>query len=473
MWSQRIILSFLLFMIFLSCVDKDNKEKRTVKNVLFIAIDDLRPELPVYQKSRVEAPIMDNLANSSLIFNNAFCQFSWCSPSRSSLLTGMRPDHIQVTDLSTHFRDTRPEVVTLPQYFKNNGYLTLGYGKIFHNDTSLQDALSWSEPCWLPPVKQPILAYANPANQEIASRHQGKSFPTEKFDGPDNAYPDGQVTEKALAALEKINNSEPFFLAVGFYKPHLPFTAPKKYWDLYKKEDLKFSKPNKPPTDAPPFIFRSWSEPGSYYKASDKEPFNDSLSLELVHGYYACISFIDAQIGKLIDGLKIKGVFENTLIVLWGDHGWKLGEYGRWSKHSNLSLDTRVPFMISHPELKSARKINQVVELIDLYPTLITMAGLPPVNNRPGQDLSILLNDDQAVLKKDFAVSQIEHEGYQGYSLKTKAYRFTEWNNEEGDTHFELYDQKQDSLETRNLALLDRYKPVVDSLKIKLRNIIN
>jgi iduronate 2-sulfatase len=417
-------------------------------NVLFISIDDLRPELGCYGVDYVKSPAIDKLAEGGTLFTNAFCQLSHCAPSRSSIMTGLRPEECGVLDLKTHFREKVPEVVTLPQHFKNNGYLCYAFGKVYHNDLALQDSLSWSGECWFPPVEEPIYAYALPDN--IIRQQSGKavrSYPTEAADVPDNYYPDGMITDKVIEELHQLKNSgKLFFIAAGFYKPHLPFNAPKKYWDLYQPEEIPLSDIRNSPEGSPEYLFRKWSEPGSYYGVYQEEPFSDSLQLELKHGYLACVSYIDAQIHKIVQALDELNLKENTIIVIWGDHGFKLGEYGRWSKHSNLDVDTRVPLIIFHPGEKGKRE-NKLAELVDVYPTLVNLAGIPEVRHTNGVDLF-------SESAKGFAISQIEHEGFTGYSIRTSDYRYVIWFNREKTeiTFRELYDLRTNSMELKNVA---------------------
>jgi len=445
-------------------------------NILFIAIDDLRPELGCFGAEKVKSPNIDKLASEGTVFTRAYCQMSWCSPSRTSLLTGLYPANTGVVDLKTHFRNVIPEVKTLPQHFKENGYTTLGFGKIFHNDTALQDSLSWSRKAWLPPGN-PIQAYALEENLKVARANDAhKATATEKADVPDNAYPDGQTTDRALAALQELSNSgEPFFLGVGYYKPHLPFTAPAKYWDMYQKEDLALSNIRQLPENAPSYIFRDWSEPGSYYDTPDNEPFSDSLSLHLLHGYYACVSFIDAQVGRLVNELETLGMAQNTIIVLWGDHGFKLGEYSRWSKHSTMDIDTRVPLVVAVPwaGVKST-KVEGIVELVDLYPTLCELAGLSqPEQKHDGTSFARFTHSPNDV-GKNYAYSTIIHDGMQGHSLKTSHYRFTTWFHAENPKKMEiaeLYDHVHDPDETKNLYNDAAFQEVVADLQEKLNSL--
>ena len=436
------------------------------KNILFIAIDDLRPELKCYGQDYVHSPNIDRLAENGAVFQRAYCSVSWCAPSRTALMTGLRPSTTDVMDLKTHFRKKLPNVVTLPQFFKEKGYTSLGFGKLYHNDSTMQDRPSWNEPCWIP-EGEPILAYATEENQQIAAASKyNKATATEAADVPEAAYPDGQVAQKAIQTLKELKSTgNPFFLGVGFYKPHLPFTAPKKYWDLYDQETIPLAEMTELPQNASEYIFREWSEPGSYAGIKQPEPYPDSLSRHLKHGYLACVSFIDAQVGKLLNELENQNLAENTIVVIWGDHGWKLGEYGRWSKHSNMEIDTRVPLIIYVPG-DEPKVVADIVESIDIYPTLAELAGFEIPQNLAGENLFHK--------KRNFAISEIPRDSVTGHSIRTKDFRYIEWRkNENGKVvDAEFYDHRKEEPEKINKADLLLFETVIDSLQVRLKTLI-
>jgi len=430
-------------------------------NILLITIDDLRPELGCYGTDYIHSPHIDRIASEGFRFNLAYCSMSWCAPSRTSLLTGLRPGTTGVMDLQTHFREKLPDAITLPQYFKQNGYTSLGFGKVYHNDPKMQDSLSWTGKCWIPPGENPIQAYATEENLQLASNDPYyKANATESADVPDDAYPDGQVTLQAIQALRKLQESEsPFFLGVGFYKPHLPFTAPSKYWNLYKRDEIPLSSLTDFPTGSSPYMFRSWSETGSYQDINIPEPYPESLARRLKHGYAACVSFIDAQVGMIMNEMENLGLLENTIIVIWGDHGWKLGEYGRWSKHSNMEVDTRVPLIIKVPGQKP-EVIHHIVETIDIYPTLARLAGLEVPKNLDGEDL--------LHKTREFALSQITHDSITGYSVRTTDFRYIEWKSpDQTEEPFEkeLYDHRKSGKEMINLSNDSASQPHIPGLQ--------
>jgi len=470
----RVTLSILLLSLNNGCSPRENSSY-TYPNILFIAIDDLRPELGCYGVSEVYSPNIDRLARQGTVFTRAYCQMSWCSPSRTSLMTGLYPHHTEVLDLQTHFRSTIPSITTLPQHFKESGYTALSFGKVYHNSQELQDSLSWSVPAWLPDHPNPIQAYALKSNQKIAqSNPYHKATATEQARVPDTAYPDGQTTVQAIKAMQHLAQSpRPFFLAVGYYKPHLPFTAPAQYWNHYQPEEIELSLLKELPEGSPPYLFREWSEPGSYLNVPKQEPFPDSLSTHLKLAYYASITFIDAQIGQLLHNLERLGLAENTIVVLWGDHGFKLGEYGRWSKHSTMEIDTKVPLILSVPGARENRnRVDGILELVDLFPTLCDLAQIPyPDQPSDGKSFANFITNPQ-VVGKESAYSTIIHEGRQSHSLRSNQYRFSAWYDHDHPTEplaIELYDLASNSLETKNLANTPEYQTVVNHFLQKLQ----
>ena len=462
--ASLLAVGILLISSLISLKQRDAAPARP--NVLFIAIDDLRPELSCYGDTLVKSPNIDRLAASGLLFERAYCQQAVCSPSRTSLLTGLRPDSTHVYDLTTHFRTTVPDVVTLPQHFKNNGYVTAWWGKLFH--ANLLDPISWTrqgqqmEPAnWR--------AYVTEANKEIADRNKGAGPAFERADVPDNAYPDGKIAEKAIETLREIKN-KPFFLAVGFYKPHLPFTAPKKYWDLYQRSDFKIPARQTPPDNAPALASTGWGELRNYADIPAKGPLADEQARNLIHGYHACVSYTDAQIGKVLDELKRLGLEKNTIVVLWGDHGWKLGDYGQWCKHTNFEIDTRVPLMVRVPGMKTAgQKTKALVELVDLYPFLCDAANLPKPAHLQGTSFAPLLSKPNRSWNETTLSQYPRGNDIMGYSLRTDRYRFTRWLKSDGTVvATELYDLQKDPNSTMNVAAEGDYKAEIPKLEAQL-----
>jgi len=422
-------------------------------NVLFISADDLRVE-PL-----AKTPNLDRLAARSRVFTNAHCQQAVCNPSRASLFTGLRPDTLRVWNLATHFRDTTPGAVTLPEHFKNHGYTTLGIGKNFHNWMhQLQgDPQSWSAPEEMHwgnhGSDTPKVAGELPPNL-------AKDPKCECREVPDDAYIDGRIAARALDRLREFKqNGEPFFLSVGFWKPHAPFNAPKKYWDLYQRDRI----PLPDPADWPAGTDRIAWHNSREILGWGKQPRSLSADAvrELRHGYLAAISFLDAQIGVVLDELESLGLAGNTIVVLWSDHGFHLGEHTLWAKTSNFDLDTRVPLLISNPGLtEPGARSSSPVELLDLYPTLVDLCQLPARQELEGVSLRPIL-DKPAATVKAAALSQFPRPSYyegrpefMGYSARSATHRYTEWRDwSSGKVRArELYDHQADPKETLNLA---------------------
>lgn len=451
-------------------------------NVLFIAIDDLKPMLGAYGDDTVISPQIDRLAERGTVFLNNHCQVPICGPSRASLLTGLRADTTQVYDLKTKMRDIDPDILTLPQHFRNNGYETVGMGKIFDprcvDGREFQDKPSWSLPFMYFYGKLPSAAgFVNPDTIEwIRSQTdaQGKPVPEWNLKGipptegsedvPDNAYSDGAMAEAATEWIGKLAATDkPFFLAVGFQKPHLPFIAPKKYWDLYERDQFELAEYREAPEGTPEFTLQPGWEIRGNYDVPKRGPFPEALQRELIHGYHACVSYIDAQVGKLMEALEASGQADNTIIVLWGDHGWHLGDHSMWCKHSVYEQATRSPLIIAAPGQKAtATRVASPTEFTDLFPTLCELAGLDRPAALEGESLLPLLKDPSGQVR-ELALSQYfrspDGKPLSGYSFRSGRYRYTEWREINGPTQKgdgavyarELYDYQTDPLETRNL----------------------
>ena len=429
-------------------------------NVLFIAVDDLRVELGCYGNATVKTPHIDRLAARGTLFERAYCQQAVCNPSRASLLTGLRPDTLRVWDLPTHFRRTHPDIVTLPQLFKQQGYFAQDVGKVFHNyrqDEWKGDPVSWSVPAVMHygshSHDQPKVT--GPLPDDLATLRQ-----TECRDVPDKAYYDGRVATAAVQALQAIKDRT-FFLAVGFWKPHLPFNAPKKYWDLYDREQIDLPVPGEAPLGGPSIALANIGLGGN-------RQLTDEQIREARHGHLAAISYLDTQVGKVLDELDRLELTDRTIIVFWSDHGLHVGERGMWGKNTNFELDTHVPLIISSPDhqYKSGSRAGGLVELLDLYPTLIDLCELPVPHTLEGVSLRPLLEDPNSVVKP-VALSQHPRPknprgmsfldsppDVMGYSLRTDRYRYTEWREFQSGTIVarELYDHQSDPLELNNMV---------------------
>lgn len=478
------------------------------KNILFIAIDDMKPLLGCYGDQIAQTPVMDKLASQGALFTNAYCQQAVSGPSRASLLTGMCPDNTKVWDLKTLIRSKNPNVVTLPQYFKEHGYHVVGIGKIFdpRSVDSRKDIISWSdnfmdeEPFLNTKYGKPIMAhyqgdeiralykkYLEEAKSKGLKNKKAEQYAfkyikmtTECANVPDNAYLDGATAEGAVQFIADYKSDKPLFLAVGFKKPHLPFCAPKKYWDMYERNNMPLAEYRKKAQGSPDFAYHKCGELQSYSDIPELISFSDidnvilpeNKQRELIHGYYACISYTDAQIGKVINALEKKGILKNTIIVLWGDHGWHLGDHGLWNKHTNFEHATHVPMIIIDPSSRH-HKISHPVEFLDIYPTLCELTGLPIPSHTDGQSLaSVIKGKKKETVLKPYAASQYPRVNKMGYSIRDGRYRYTIWvdwknKNTNPDKIYaeELYDYEKDPNETVNLISDKKYSKAIEQMR--------
>jgi arylsulfatase A-like enzyme len=505
-------------------------QKKEKPNVLFIAIDDLKPILGCYGNEIIKTPNIDRLANIGTVFLNNYCQQAVCGPTRASLMTGKRPDYTKVWDLKTTMRSINPDIVSIPQYFASQGYSTQGIGKVYDPrcvDKKI-DEPSWTVPYYKTDLKyyadgfeEPVLGrYQLPETRALAEKYINEALSqgmkkneandyamkkikptTECADVPDNAYNDGANILQAKDILKDLSKSSvPFFFAVGISKPHLPFVAPKKYWDLYSRADMPIEKFQEKPKNAVDVAFHNAGELRAYTDIAPLTSFSDTknfgLSLpldkqkELIHGYYAAISYTDAQVGILLNTLDELGLTKNTIIVLWGDHGWHLGDHNLWCKHTNFEQATHAPLIISSPKIKSGQTKSQT-EFVDIFPTLCDLAGLSVPTYLDGKSLMpIMKNNDEIV--KEFSVSQYprsggdsekERLGYagakvMGYSIRTNQYRYTIWmgNDFRSSQKFdnsmiigeELYDYVNDPEEKENVFNEKKYSSISSDLKNKM-----
>ena len=455
-------------------------------NVLFIAVDDLRPELGCYGLP-VKSPNIDRLASEGTLFERAYVQCALCMPSRASVLTGRRPDTTGVVDFSVRFRDVLGDVVTLPQHFKNHGYHAAAFGKIFHND----DPASWSEPLWKSRRAEYHTDFGKQVMEWTRADHRRLTYVWDLGDGitktkrpgglaweapdvPDNALRDGHIADAAIGKLEELKD-KPFFLAVGFHKPHLPFIAPKKYFDLYDPDQIEPASNPDAPEHAPKFATYNWNDLRHYYGIPDVGPVSAEQARDLKHAYYACVSYTDAQVGRLLDRLGELKLAKKTIVILWGDHGWQLGEHGMWDKHSNFETSTRAPLIIRVPGQTPGRS-RALVEFVDMCPTLCELCDLPLDDGLEGLSFVPLIDDPNRPWKSA-AFSQYRRviPGYgqiargMGYSMRTDRYRFTEWVVPGTEFRaYELYDHQTDPGENYSLATDAEYGPLMRELTEKL-----
>lgn len=467
-------------------------------NVLFIAIDDLRPELGCYGAKHVVSPNIDRLAASGVLFERAYCQQPLCNPSRTSLMTGLRPETTGVTHNHAHFRDRLPDVVTLPQHFKNHGYGARAIGKLYHgvfpDDASktawdtMGDPPSWSAPAirfgpryyytevGIAQAKAAYLAAYRPSNPGPEDWTKKLVFGpmTEAPDVPDDTLYDGKVADAAIVALRELDarKGKPFFLGVGFIKPHTPFVAPKKYWDLYDPDKIKPAPRSALPRGAPAIAGHNSGEVRRYADQPKRDAFTEVNARNLRHGYYACISYVDAQVGRVLDELDRLYLCDDTVVLLYGDHGWHLGDHGLWGKVTNFEIAARSPLIISAPGMASGRKTMALTEFVDIYPTLAELAGLPVGKHLEGRSLAPVLRDP-ARGHKPFALTQQYRGKATGYSIRSERRRYTEWIEDGRVVARELYDYATDPGETRNLAAQPRHAEFVRRLSRELRARLN
>ncbi|QDT23885.1 sulfatase [Gimesia chilikensis] len=419
-------------------------------NVLFIAVDDLRPELACYGKQHIHSPNIDKLAESSTLFERTYCMVPTCGASRASLMTGIRPARKRFVNFLTWADRDAPGITTMNTQFKQNGYYTVSMGKIFHHPQD--SAQGWSEPAWRP---KGVAWYQRPENQKLHEERQkqgkrkAKGPAWESADVPDNAYADGVLAEQAISKLQQLKKQEqPFFLAVGFFKPHLPFIAPQKYWDLYDHDKIQLPENYKVPQDAPEESIHNSGELRAYAGIPRKGPVSEATARNLIHGYYACVSYTDAQIGKLLAELERLELSDNTIVVLWGDHGWNLGDHTLWCKHSCYESSLQIPLLVRAPGIQGGQRRSALIETIDVYPSLCTLAGIPRPEHLAGQSFVELMRNPDTKWK-GAAVSRFRN----GDTIRTDALRYTEYTNPKGKrTSRMLYDHSSDPLENRNVA---------------------
>ncbi len=464
MKKSTINISIILFcsVIFFNCgsskKDSSNRNQERQKNILFIAVDDLRPELNFYGADHIKSPNLDKLASQSLVFNRAYCNIPVCGASRASLLSGARPTRKRFVDARTKIHDDYPGVVTLPMLLKQNGYQTISNGKIYHNKKD--DLGAWNE-IYQAPAKW---NYALPESQEIR-KNTKRGLPFEIAEVHDSVYRDGKLALKVIQDLKKLKKSnQPFFLTMGLSRPHLPFTAPKKYWDLYNRNEIELPENYLQPKTTPRKAFHKYGELRQYENIPKKGHLADELAKELIHGYYACVSYVDAQIGLVLDELKRLELEEDTIVILWGDHGWNLGEHKLWCKHVTFETALKTPLIIKVPGKTKGTKTNAITEFIDIYPSLAELAGLEIPSTVDGKSFVPIINGEKS--KKDWAVSKFKD----AVTLIKGDLFYTEWIKDDGIAYERmLFDHKTDPLELDNLAEKPAYQEKVIELALELR----
>jgi len=460
------------------------KQKSKTPNVLFIAIDDLRPELNCYGASHIKSPNIDRLASHGMLFEKAYVQQAISMATRSSLLTGYRPESHGLYSCES-VQKLVPNALTINKFFENNKYSISSFGKIYHYDEDHN--IQFKGKHVNQTKKWPGRGYATKEaiekiklNEAINfEKYKGRGPAFEYADVPDSGYIDGYNTEYALRQLQKHKaENKPFFMAVGFYKPHLPFNAPKKYWDMYPLETIALSEITDVPKNSNKFTLQGWGELRNYYGIpKNNDPIGKDTTLLLRQGYYACVSYVDALVGKLLDELKRLDLDKNTIIVLWGDHGYKLGDYGTyWGKWSNMNLDTRVPLIISAPGFQKGTRVTVPVETVDLYPTLVALCGLKIPKHVEGESLVSLMRNPKTT-SEYYAYSVWPHyrENYDktvmGYSVKSSRFNYVEWVQLKTGKVLEreLYDHQSDPFETVNVINDPKYTKDIELLAEKCK----
>lgn len=418
-------------------------------NVLFIAVDDLRPELGCYGVERAHSPRIDDLAAGGVLFVNASCMVPTCGASRASLMTGIRPARDRFVNYLARAERDAPGAVPLHTWFRRHGWHTVSLGKVLHHPDDHEDG--WTDPPWRPRGS----LYALEESIAARRRHRAQDGrgargpPFERADVDDTDYRDGRLAARAVSELRRLGEGDqPFFLAVGFFKPHLPFCAPERYWRKHDPESIGRPPNAEPPEDVPAEALHRWGELRAYAGVPPEGPLPDELARELIHGYLACTSFVDAQVGKLLDALDALELAERTIVVLWGDHGWNLGEHGLWCKHCCFETSMRAPLIVRTPGLEPGRKVSTPVEFIDIYPSLCELAGLPLPDHLQGRSLAPALRGEElAGPVRAFGRYR------RGDTVRTPRYRYTEYTRRDGTLLGRmLYDHREDPGETVNLA---------------------
>jgi iduronate 2-sulfatase len=456
-------------------------------NVLFIVLEDIAPFFNCYGHRQVRTPNIDRLASESTLFQRAYCQQALCSPSRISMFTGIRPETSGIIDNKTPFRSIMPDVVTLPQAFKEAGYETIPVGKVFHIDGDTKDTRSWTVDHFNSSKKYVLESSFDERRRRIEQAEKlgitsfyGMAPVTECADVPDDSYDDGILTEKAIEHLQE-HRDKPFFLCVGYHRTHLPFTAPKKYWDLYKREDIQTAADQSPPRNAPEVAYKAPTELRKFLGLPADAPIPEEQQKEAIHAYYACISYVDALIGRLLDTLDRLQLAQKTIVVLTGDHGFHLGEHGLWAKKTIFEGGVRTPLIVKVPSLTRGDKTKSLTEFVDIYPSLCELAGVPVPDQVQGTSSVPVLKDPE-VETKDCAFSLYprykpgnREDKTIGYSVRSDRYRYNEWVHIPTQTVVarEFYDYEADPNETVNSVEDPGYSAIVRQMAGVLGNQID
>lgn len=467
MKKKFISFSILTILILSSWYLKKNPIVSETKspNIILIMVDDLRPQLNCYGDKNIYSPNIDSFASNSYLYENAICNYPVCGASRASMITGLRPNELRFKTYKSRIDQDAPNAPTIGSWLKKSGYYTISNGKVTHVKKDSPE--SWSEPAWR--ADKDWRDYQTIENIQIANINNGTAKAFEIGYNIEDEYADVKMINKSIEDLKKLKiKNKPFFLAVGMLKPHLPFNAPKKYWDLYNTENIKLATNRYQPKNSPKVCMHSYAELRKYTNIpNDKNTdIPDTTQKKLIHGYNACVSFIDNEIGRLINEIKRLDLYDNSLIIISGDHGWQLGEHNLWAKHSNFQTSLKIPLIIKEPKQKKGVKINSIVELVDLYPTICEVCQIPPPSGLQGKSL-LSINKTDPLNSEGFSKYQ------KGWSITTNNYSYTEWENSKtskfiGEMFFDL---KSDPEENVNIS--NNQSKKIQFLKLKLDSIRN
>lgn len=477
--KRTVYLLSVIFLLLSSCVKKNQKEFQLPEkpNFLIFFIDDLRPELGCYGQDHIYSPNIDQLASEGIRFDRAYCNVPVCGASRASLMTGARPAPNRFVTYYTRADEDLPERITLPEYFKILGYHTTSLGKVFHHGDDSPE--SWSEPAWhAEPAR--VNSWRDYITDEVVENfsREGHEEPSSEiaYNVPDSAYIDGRTANKAIKKLRQFSNdTTPFMLWVGFVKPHLPFNAPSKYWDLYNRDSIYPASNPEPPLNAPDISLHNSGELRGYTDIPPTGPVSDEKARELIHGYYACVSYTDALIGRVLEELERLELDENTVVVLFGDHGWNLGEHGLWCKHCNYHTSLHVPLIMRIPGSGKTKYLSEgasaagLVEFIDLYPTFTEIAGFDIPDYLDGKSV-LPVAREPGITWTDPVFPRYG----KGNSIVTENLVYTEYQESlENDSIIArmLYDHRNDPAENVNVVSDDDFQNLVEELSIQLKEI--
>lgn len=477
----HLIKKLPILLVLLSCSEKATEQVAQKPNVLLLYIDDLRPELASFGSLQILSPNIDALAEKGVMFTNAYCNVPVCGASRASMLTGMLPTKNRFLDYKTFVENEVPEAVTVPELLKNNGYTTISNGKIYHH---LDDRDSdWNE-VWRPyafDTTDTGLAptdywqsiwkdYKNPYNaSQYRITDRGPAYEGE--DVLDSTYIDGLLTEKVIRDIKKLKKGKkPFFLTAGFISPHLPFNAPKKYWDLYDRNTIKQPENyNYTPIDAPEISISNWPEMRSYTNIPRQGQVSDRVAIDLIHGYYATISYTDALVGKILNALKEEGLENNTVVILVSDHGYNLQEHTQWAKFTNYNTSTQVPLIIYNPLSKIKGTTNALTSLVDVYPTLLEICEIEaPKKQLDGVSLVPVLDNLNSEGQAHVFIKKNN-----GFTLKTRDFCYTEFITPKDNSTVArmLYDHRTNKSENINVVDQKEFKSIVSELSLTLHSV--